>query len=163
MTTTAEIWKLIEPYLAEERLELDDLEFSGQGSGRILRVAVDGEKVDIERLADLSRGISRMLDNETNLDGQYQLEVTTPGLERKLRRPQHYQKSVGREVVAKVQRGDTRTTYQGVLTGASDDSFTIAAGDDTETVNYDEVIKARTVFRWEKAPKPGHSKENNEA
>lgn len=156
MTTPAEIWQLIEPYLAAERLELDDLELSGQGKGRVLRVAVDGDGVDINRLADLSRDISSMLDNETTLDGAYQLEVTTPGLERNLRRPEQFKKSVGREVVAKVQRGEERRTLKGVLTGAGETTFTVDDGDESEVVEYDQVIKAKTVFRWEKAPKPGH-------
>ena len=154
--TTAEIWQLIEPYLAAERLELDDLEFSGEGRGRVLRVAIDGESVDIERLADVSRGISRILDNETSLDDAYRLEVTTPGLERNLRRPEHYKKSVGREVVAKIRRGEDRRTIRGVIKEAGEGTFTVEHSDDTEIVSYDEVIKAKTVFRWEKAPKPGH-------
>ncbi len=157
MTTTAEIWQLIEPYLGAEQLELDDLEFSGQGKGRVLRVAVDGEGVDIDRLAELSRGISRMLDNETSLDGAYQLEVTTPGLERQLKRPEHYKKSIGREIIAKVQDGQTRRTVQGLLTNADEEAFTVdSESDDAVVVSYGDVVKAKTVFRWERAPKPGH-------
>jgi ribosome maturation factor RimP len=156
MTTTAQLWQLIEPYLAAERLELDDLELSGQGRGRTLRVAVDGPDIDIDRLSQLSRGISRMLDNETDLDGSYQLEVTTPGLERRLRRPEQYAKSVGREIVAKVKGADEKRTIRGILAGVDADSFTIEGDSGTEIVRYDAVVKANTVFRWEKAPKPGH-------
>ncbi len=158
MTTTADLWQLIEPYLAAERLVLDDVELSGQGRGRTLRVAVDSadESVDVDRLADLSRGISRLLDNETDLDSAYQLEVTTPGLERKLRRPEHFQKSIGREVVAKVQAPEANKTIRGILTGADDASFTIDADSGQQVLSYESVIKAKTVFRWEKSPKPGH-------
>lgn len=156
MTTTAEIWRLVEPYLAAERLELDDIELSGRGKGRTLRVAVDGDGVDVDRLAELSRGISRMLDNETSLDGSYQLEVTTPGLERKLRRPEHYRKSVGRELVAKISVGETNRTLRGVISRADDESFTVEGEAGEESFPYEAVVKARTVFRWEKAPKPGH-------
>jgi ribosome maturation factor RimP len=156
VTQVADIWDLVEPYLAAERLELDDLELAGQGRGRILRVTVDGEDVTVDRLASLARGLSRLLDNQTELEGQYQLEVSSPGLERKLRRPSHYQKSVGRELVAKVSLGETKATIRGVLAGANDDSFTIEADDGPSVVSYEDVITARTVFRWEKAPKPGH-------
>jgi len=156
VTQVADIWDLVEPYLAAERLELDDLELTGQGQGRILRVTVDGEDVTVDRLASLARGLSRLLDNETELEGQYQLEVSSPGLERKLRRPSHYQKSVGRELVAKVSLGEAKATIRGVLAGANDDSFTIEADDGPSVVSYEDVITAKTVFRWEKAPKPGH-------
>ncbi|MEA1903780.1 MAG: ribosome maturation factor RimP [Actinomycetota bacterium] len=156
MTQVADIWDVVEPYLAAERLELDDLELTGQGRGRILRVTVDGDDVDVDRLASLSRGLSRVLDHETGLQDSYQLEVSSPGLERKLKRPSHFLKSVGREVVAKVSLGDKNATLRGILAEADEDSFTIEGDEGTSAVNYEDVITAKTVFRWEKAPKPGH-------
>jgi ribosome maturation factor RimP len=156
VTQVADIWDVVEPYLAAERLELDDLELAGRGQGRILRVTVDGEDIAVDRLASLARGLSRLLDNETDLEGQYQLEVSSPGLERRLKRPSHYQKSLGRELVAKVSLGKTKATIRGVLAHANDDSFTIEAENGPSVVSYEDVITVKTVFRWEKAPKPGH-------
>ncbi|MGB7861512.1 MAG: hypothetical protein WBM90_13530, partial [Acidimicrobiia bacterium] len=152
----AEIWDVVEPYLAAERLELDDLELAGQGRGRILRVTVDGEDVTIDRLADLSRGLSRLLDHDTDLDDQYQLEVSSPGLERKLKRPTHFQKSVGREVVVKTSSGESNITIRGTVADAGPDRFTIDTDDGSRVLDYTDVITAKTVFRWEKSPKPGH-------
>lgn len=157
MTQVGDIWDLVEPYLAAEHLELDDLELQGHGKGRILRVMVDGDDVNIDRLAELSRGISRLLDNESDIDGQYRLEVSSPGLERKLRRPTHYVKSVGRDVVTKVTEGETKTTLRGKLAAADEASFTVEVdGGSARVVRYEDVITAKTVFKWEKSPKPGH-------
>ncbi|HSK06734.1 MAG TPA: ribosome maturation factor RimP [Acidimicrobiia bacterium] len=156
MTKVSEIWTVVEPYLAAERLELDDVELHGRGAGTLLRVVVDGDNVDIDRLAEVSRGISRLLDNETGLDDAYRLEVTSPGLERNLRRPAHYAKSVGREVVVKIADGDSKTTIRGTLVDAGDDSFTVEGDGGATVVDYQDVLTAKTVFRWEKAPKPGH-------
>jgi ribosome maturation factor RimP len=147
---------VVEPYLAAERLELDDLELSGRGRGRVLRVTIDGEDVDIDRLAELSRGLSRLLDHEPALQDAYQLEVSSPGLERKLRRPSHYEKSLGREVVVKTAVGEVKTTHRGVLTDVRATSFTIESESGPVTLSYDDVMSAKTVYRWEKAPKPGH-------
>jgi ribosome maturation factor RimP len=147
---------LVEPYLAAEHLELDDLELSGTGKGRLLRVVVDGEDTNVDRLADVSRGISRLLDNESDLDGSYQLEVTSPGLERKLRRPSHFIKSVGREAKLKVNQGERNRTLRGIISDANDETFTVDVEDESLVVSYQDVLTARTVFRWEKAPKPGH-------
>ncbi len=160
MTQVTDIWGVVEPYLAAERLELDDLELSGRGRGRVLRVVVDGEDVGIDRLAELSRGLSRLLDDEPTLQDQYRLEVSSPGLERKLRRPSHYRKSVGREVVVKTVEADQKATYRGTLTDADDALITLDSEQGPVTVPYDDVVSARTVFRWEKAPKPGQAKEN---
>jgi ribosome maturation factor RimP len=160
LNQVADIWKVVEPYLAAERLELDDLELSGHGRGRVLRVTVDGEDIGVDRLAEVSRGLSRLLDDDPGLQDQYQLEVSSPGLERKLRRPSHYLKSVGREVVVKAAGSDDKTTYRGTLTDADDNRFTVVADQGPVTVAYEDVVSAKTVFRWEKSPKPGRAKEN---
>ncbi|MGH8913131.1 MAG: ribosome maturation factor RimP [Acidimicrobiia bacterium] len=155
-TTISDIWTVVEAHLAAEGLELDDVELLGRGPGRLLRVVVDGENLDVDLLAEVARGLSRLLDNETDLTDAYRLEVTSPGLERNLRLPAHYHKSIGREVVARVTRGEERTTLRGILIEAGESSFTIEADDARSVVDYEDVLTAKTVFRWEKAPKPGH-------
>lgn len=160
LTQVADIWSVVEPYLAAERLELDDLELAGHGRGRVLRVTVDADGgVDLERLAELSRGLSRLLDDQPGLQDSYQLEVSSPGLERKLRRPDHYRKSLGREVVVKTARADQKATYRGTLTDADESRFTVEGDQGPVVVPYEDVVSAKTVFRLEKAPKPGQAKE----
>jgi ribosome maturation factor RimP len=163
LTQVTDIWSVVEPYLAAEQLELDDLELVGRGRGRVLRVTVDGEDLDVDRLAEVSRGLSRLLDDRPDLQDQYQLEVSSPGLERKLKRPPHFQKSIDREVVVKTATGDTKATYRGQLCAADDSSLTVDTDDGKVTIPYHDVTIAKTVFRWEKAPKPGRTKESHEA
>ncbi len=165
MATEERIWKVVEPYLAAEKLELDDLELVGRGRALTLRVVVDGEGgLDLDRIAEVARGLSRLLDSVPDLEGPYQLEVTSPGLERKLTRPSHFAKSVGREVVAKTHGGTGNAgtgnprTIKGVLTHAGESDFVIKGEAEPETIPYDQVLSARTVFRWEKAPKPGQAR-----
>lgn len=147
---------LIEPWLAAERVELDDLDLVGSGRARTLRVVVDADGgVDIERIAELSLGLSGLLDARSDLDGPYQLEVTSPGLERTLRTPRHYRKSVGREVSVKVRRDGGTVVIKGELTGVDDAGFTVTFDGSEQSVAYDEVTSARTVFRWQASPKPG--------
>lgn len=156
MATEQHIWTVVEPYLAAEKLELDDLELVGRGRTRTIRVVVDGEGgLDLDRISEVARGLSRLLDSIPDLEGPYQLEVTSPGLERKLTRPSHFAKSVGREVVVKTNSG----TVRGVLTEAGEGDFAIKGeADQIETISYDQVLSARTVFRWERAPKPGQAR-----
>jgi ribosome maturation factor RimP len=111
--------------------------------------------VDLERLSDLSEGISRLLDTEPDLDDPYHLELTSPGLERKLTRRRHYEKSVGREVSVKVRRDAGTEVLKGLLTVVGDDTFAVNVGGDIHEVAYEAVTSARTVFRWESTPKPG--------
>lgn len=147
---------LIEPWLAAEHLELDDVELVGSGRVRVLRVIVDSDGgIDVDRLADISLGVSRLLDEEAGIDNAYQLEVSSPGLERKLRTPRHYQKSVGREVHMKIRADQGSRVLKGTLVDVSDDAVTVDVSGDAERIGLADVLSARTVFRWERAPKPG--------
>ena len=103
MTSAADrLWAVVEPYLSAEGVELDDLEIVGKAPGVVVRVTLDAaEPLGVDQLADLSRRLSRLLDDEDPISSSYTLEVSSPGLERKLRRPRHYQKSVGRDVKIK--------------------------------------------------------------
>jgi ribosome maturation factor RimP len=157
MAIVDDVRTLIEPWLAAERLELDDLELKGSGPGLTLRVVIDAdEPVDLDRIAEVSGGISRLLDAETDLDAPYRLEVTSPGLERALKTPRHFQKAVGREVNMKIRRDGETIVAKGVLSHAGDVDGVVTAEDGSAIdFSYDEIAKARTVFRWEAAPKPG--------
>jgi ribosome maturation factor RimP len=156
VTQVADIWGVVEQYLSAERLELDDLELSGRGRGRTLRVTVDGDDVGVDRLAEVSRGLSRMLDDEPGLQEPYRLEVSSPGLERRLRRPSQYRKSIGREVVIKSAGAGHKATHRGLLVDSDESGLTLDTEEGSVSIQYEDVISAKTVFRWEKAPKPGH-------
>ncbi len=155
--TAQRLWGVIEPYVAAEGIELDDIELQGGGGAQTVRIVVDSpEAIDVERIAELSRGISRLLDTEDLIDGSYTLEVSSPGLERKLRRPRHFEKSIGREVRVKTFApvGGDRL-HRGRLVSADDEGFDVEIEGTPRRIAYDDVASARTVFVWEKGAKPG--------
>ena len=158
---TDTVWRLAEPWLAAERVELDDVVLVGQGKGRTLRLLVDHpDGVDLDHLAALSDGLSRLLDDEPGLSDPYRLEVSSPGLERVLRRARHWEKAVGRDVTVKVQRGDGRERIAGRLVSFDGESAVVEVDEGPERgsevqIDLDEVATAKTVFRWEKQPPPG--------
>ena len=154
------LWGLVEPYLAVEGVELDDLVVRGAGGARLVRVTVDaGGGLDVEAIARLSQGLSRLLDEAEALPGAYTLEVGSPGLERDLRRPAHFEKARGREVTVTTSddlAGARR--HRGVMEGVAPEGITLLVGEERRCIPFDQVAQARTVFRWEKAPKPGHKR-----
>ncbi len=92
--------------------------------------------------------------------GRYTLEVTSPGVERTLRTPAHFQREVGKVVairLADVGHDDRRIS--GVLVAADDETATVAVagpeGAVERTVRFDQIDRAKTVFEWGPAPKPG--------
>jgi ribosome maturation factor RimP len=156
MSTKTALWDITESYLVAEHLELDDLEMLGKGKSRKVRVVVDGQNLDLDRLAEVSRGLSRLYDAESDTEGPYQLEVTSPGLERALKRPSHFVKSTGREVVLKARQEDGHVfSGQGVIADADNASVMVDVDGVRHRYSYEDVISARTVFRWEPTPKPG--------
>ena len=135
------LWDSIEAFLATERVELDDLELSG----RTLRVVVDAEGgIDLDHITNVSRGVSRLLDDSEDLVPEsYNLDVTSPGLERKLRRPRHFEKALGRDVRVKTKGGDT---VRGELTAVDESGFVVGDGEREVPIAFADVAKARTLF-----------------
>ncbi|MCX4513623.1 MULTISPECIES: ribosome maturation factor RimP [Streptomyces] len=89
---------LLEPLVSAADLDLEEIELSRAGRRRVLRIVVDSEEgVDLDACAELSRVISDKLDESDAMgDGEYQLEVTSPGAERPLKEHRHYVRAKGR-------------------------------------------------------------------
>lgn len=110
------------PLAAQEGLELVDVEFGGPGGRQTLRLFIDKEGgVSLDDCTSLSRAVSAALDVEDPIDGAYDLEVSSPGLDRPLRTPEHFQKYAGERVKVKtyapISETDNRKTFVGTLQG----------------------------------------------
>lgn len=154
------LWELCEAQLATSGLELDDLRVSGRGP-RLLRITIDRRGgVDVDTLADASRSLSRRLDKVDLFDGPYSLEVTSPGLERSLRRHRHYAKSIGRNVTVNtsVEVAGSRH-HRGVLEAVGEEDFVVTVDGVPRRIAFDQVHAAKTRFEWNRqkksARKPG--------
>jgi len=151
---------LVRPVVEAAGLELWEASFGREGGRRILRVMVDradgGETdggVDLDTIAAMSQRLSRRLDLEGfERDRPYQLEVSSPGLERALREPRHFERSVGQRVRVKtVEPVDGRRVHEGALVSADAEAIVIASDGGELRVPYDGIASARTVFEWKKA------------
>jgi ribosome maturation factor RimP len=154
---------IITPIVSDLGLDLYDLEFAGG----ILRVTVDTQPgqpsgVSLDTIALITRLISREFDHNDPMPGRYTLEVTSPGLERSLRTPKHFQREIGKTVNIRLSAPvDGTRRVQGVIVAADDVRVTVRSEDAelTETVvEYSSIEKAKTVFQWGPAPKPGSKK-----
>jgi ribosome maturation factor RimP len=152
MDVLEEVSDLAEAVVRRRSLKLWDVEVAGLKGSRIVRVYVDGDDgVDLDTVAEVSEEISRGLDLRDPIEGRYTLEVSSPGLERTLKRPEHYARSLGKQVVVKTKSkvvGDSHRV-DGTILEAGDGSVTLKT-DQQEKVDvpYEEVKSARTVFEW---------------
>ncbi len=134
-------------------LRLYDLELS---AGTLNVVIQRDGGVTLDELAEASRVISRWLDEHDPIAGHYTLDVSSPGLERRLRTATHFASAVGEVVTLRERRPDAPTRrLEGVLLAADADTVTV---DDREVgsvrVAIDAVERARTVFTWGAASEP---------
>lgn len=146
---------LVAPVVEAAGLDLVDVELRREGKRRVLRVTVDREGgLDLDTIAEVSERVSRRLDVEGFDPGPYALEVSSPGVERPLRRPGDFGRHVGHEVRVRTSEpvGGARV-HRGRLIAAGEDSVTIATDDGERTVAYGNVAAARTVVDWDKAMK----------
>jgi ribosome maturation factor RimP len=143
---------LVEPLLTEQGTELFDIELK-QG---VLRIALDRPGgVDLEVITNATRVINEVLDRVDPIEGRYSLEVSSPGLERPLRTPEHFRRYVGTTITVKTLPDvDGERRIQGVLDGADDEGIAIAG----RRVAYADIERARTVFEWGGQPKKGAPK-----
>jgi ribosome maturation factor RimP len=149
---------LVRPVVEAAGLELWEVVYRKEGGRMVLRVAVDREGgVDIDAIAQTSERISRRLDLEGfGGSGTYALEVSSPGLERPLRTPRHFERSVGQTVKVKtVEPVAGSTVHEGTLVSADAEAIAIASEGGELRVSYADIASARTVFEWGSAKRSG--------
>ncbi len=158
MTEIDTVTDIVRPLVESSGYDLYDV----HRAGGTLAVLVEGpEGVDIDELSVLSRRISAALDEVDPIPGRYTLEVSSPGVERRLRRVEHYQGAVGEVVNIRTLPGpEGRRRIVGELSAVDGDIVTVQDREQGETrVRVDEIEKARTVFEWGPTPRPGGGKE----
>jgi len=168
--------ELVDPIASDLDLDVYDVE----QRGGTLRVTLDTRpgasgSVDLEQLSLATRLISRELDHADPLPGRYTLEVTSPGVERSLRTPAHFQREIGKTVSVRLANVEAeQRRLEGVLVAADERTATIRVesgrvesgrvesgrvDESGEAVDHviaiDSIDRARTVFVWGPQPKPG--------
>jgi ribosome maturation factor RimP len=109
--TVARIWQLTAPLAETQGLEIIDIELRHEGSrsGRVLRLYLDKEGgPNMDDLSQVSRELSALLDTHDVVEGAYTLEVSSPGINRPLKLPEHFKRYIGKRV-----RVRTRDLVQG--------------------------------------------------
>lgn len=142
-----QVMALVEPTVESMGFELAELECSlGHGRG-MLRLFIDREGgITLEDCAQVSRQVAAVLDVEDPIPGDYDLEVSSPGLDRKLVKPVHFDRFSGCEVKIRLRRmlGDRRK-FRGTLLRRDGSDLVIEVDGDAMTVPMDEIEVARLV------------------
>jgi ribosome maturation factor RimP len=127
-STVEQIEHILKPILASLNLVLWDLEFKKEGPRWLLRIYIDreGSGITLEDCETVSRDLGAVLDVEDMIPHAYTLEVSSPGLDRSLTKPEHYRKSVGILVKVKTfQPIQEQRVISGILKGLEGDTIVL--------------------------------------
>lgn len=117
LTTVDLVWKIAAPIAEELGLEIWDIRYVKEGADWYLRVFIDREDgITIEDCENMSRALDEPLDVADPIPVAYILEVSSPGLERELLRPEHFEKTLGQSVIVRLFRPlNGKKEYTGTL------------------------------------------------
>lgn len=138
------VWEIAAPVAGAEGLELVEVEYRRESRGPVLRIYLDREGgIGVDDLARASRQLSDVLDVHDVIPGEYVLECSSPGINRRLRLPEHFRRFVGERVrVRTAERPDGRRSFVGTLAAVDDDGIEVVDAQGSYRIRFDEVVRA---------------------
>ena len=145
--TKEELTALIEPAIERLGYELSDLELKVGGQEGMMRIFIDKpEGIGLEDCENVSRQIGAILDVEDPLPVNYALEVSSPGLDRKLTKPAHFQRFMGEDIRIKLRFPlQGRRNFRGALRSADDENIEVEVDGESHSLPLATIESARLV------------------
>jgi ribosome maturation factor RimP len=142
-----ELANLIEPMIVKLGYELSDLELKLGGRDGIVRVFIDKpDGVDLTDCEIVSKQLSAVLDVEDPLPGHYRLEVSSPGLDRKLTKPEHFQRFLGEAVRVKLRFPVAgRRNFRGTLKSADEEQIEVEVDGESHSLQIATIESTRLI------------------
>ncbi len=151
------VWELATPVAVDEGLEIFDIEFRREGRGGwVLRLYLDKDGgPNLGELTRVSRQLSDLLDVHEVTERSYTLEVSSPGINRLLKRPEHFSRYVGKKVRIRTREMiEGRKSYLGLLKHSTDDGIVILQDSVEVRIPYSLIEKANYEHEWDQGIKP---------
>ena len=144
MDLLARIKEIIEPVVEDMGAELVQATLFNKGGRLTLYVAVDKENgVNVEDLSSISNKLGTALDEAAIMKGRYNLEVSSPGIERPLTKPQHFKRFAGSKVRLKTKLPiDGSRNFVGDLVSADEERINLTVDGKELVIRYDNIAKA---------------------
>lgn len=140
------LWSIVEPVVESKGLELLEVEFQREPRGWVLRLYIDREEggVTLDDCVSVSREVGDLLDVKDPIGCRYHLEVSSPGLDRPLRRPKDFVKWLGHKIRVTTM-GEGKGVIQGVLVGFEEGAIEVQTTAGLRRIFLEHVAKARLV------------------
>ncbi len=139
---------LIEEKIQKIGYELYDVEYAKEGKNYFLRIFIDSPNgIDLNDCEKVSNEINEILDEADYIKEQYFLEVSSPGIERTLKKDKHLKQNIGKEVEIKLFKKDEKANkqYIGILTNYNENEIII--NEDTK-IERKNIAQIKTIYKW---------------
>lgn len=145
-----QITELLEAKINSIGYELYDVEYNKKGKEYYLTIFIDNEEeISLNDCEKVTNEINDLLDEADLIKEQYFLEVSSPGLERILKKDKHLQDSIGENVeISLYTKVDNSKQYEGVLKGFSDNEIILETESDEKTFERKNVAQIKTIYNW---------------
>ena len=140
--------KLVKEKIETLGYDLYDVEYSKEGKNYFLRIFIDSPKgIDLNDCEKVNDGINELLDQADYIKEQYFLEVSSPGIERILRKDKHLEQNIGKEINIKLFKKDEngKKEYQGILKQYNEEKIEL---EEEITIERKNIAQIKTVYNW---------------
>ena len=143
-----QVWDFLLPVVNNLGYYLWDVEYVKEGSECYLRINIDSEDgITLDDCEIVHRAIDPVIDEHDPIENAYHLEVSSPGIERVLRREDHIEAFAGEEVEVKLFAPlDGKKSFRGILGGIKDGVVTVTVGEQTYEIEHKKISRMTTVF-----------------
>ena len=143
-----EIWKLLEPVVGAQGMEILEIEYRRESAGWVLRIFLDSERgISVEDCAEVSRIAGDLLDVADLMQTPYNLEVSSPGIDRPLRRIEHFQKHIGDIIeVRTISPIHNRRNFRGELKEASSEGVIVECEARSYSIPMSLIERSRLLY-----------------
>ena len=145
------VTKLVEPIIENLVYELYDVEYAKEGKNYFLRIFIDNEKgIDLNDCEKVNDALNEILDKKNYIKEQYFLEISSPGIERVLRRDKHLEKNIGEEVNVKLFKKDENGAkeYLGKLKEFNQNEIVLETEEQEIKIERKNIAQIKTVYNW---------------
>ncbi len=146
------IWDLAEPLVDDAGMEIVDIDYRREGRGMMLRFYLDriDGGVTLDDLTPMSRILGDVVEAHDVVPGRYVLEVSSPGINRRLRKPEHFRGFVGKQVrVRTIEQQDGRRSFLGSLSNVSEDGIEVEVDEGLRYFRFDDIAQANYEHEFE--------------
>ena len=145
------VTKLVEPIIENLGYELYDVEYAKEGKNYFLRIFIDNEKgIDLNDCEKVNDAVNDILDKENYIKEQYFLEISSPGIERVLRKDKHLEKNIGEDVNVKLFKKDEngKIEYLGKLKEFNQNEIVLETEEREIKIERKNISQIKTVYNW---------------